>query len=134
MMALTEAQRAFLDELHHAVVATLGPDGMPQLTVLWYLRDGDDLVFNTKADRVKDRNLRRDPRLAATIVSADGGRYLTVRGTASLDEASGQDTARRLALRYSGQEAGEEQMRTQFSRERRITIRLPLREVYAYGF
>jgi PPOX class probable F420-dependent enzyme len=131
-MALTAEQQAFLDELHHAVVATLGPDGMPQLTVLWYLRDGDDLVFNTKADRVKDRNLRRDPRIAATIVSEDGGRYLTVKGTATLDEASGQDTARRLAIRYNGPEGGEEQMRTQFSQERRITIRLPLRDVYAY--
>lgn len=134
-MSLTDEQRTFLDEVHFAVVATLNPDGSPQLTTLWYLRDGDDLVFNTAVGRLKERNLRRDPRLAATILSADGYRFITVKGTARLDEASGQEIIHRLAVRYDGPESAEEQMRSQFSRQRRVTIRLPIGgDPYCYGF
>jgi PPOX class probable F420-dependent enzyme len=130
----TDAQRAFLDELHFAVVATLNPDGSPQLTTVWYLRDGDDLVFNTAVGRLKDRNLRRDPRLAATVLSADGYRFITVKGVATLDEASGQEVIHRLAARYHGHEEADERMCTTFSKQRRVTIRLPISNAYGDGF
>jgi PPOX class probable F420-dependent enzyme len=129
-MALTEAQRAFLDELHFAVVATISPDGSPQLTTVWYLRDGDDLLFNTAVGRVKDRNLRRDPRLAATVLAPDGYRFMTIKGVVTLDEASGQDVIRRLATRYHGAEQAEQQVREMFSKQQRVTIRLPIANVY----
>jgi PPOX class probable F420-dependent enzyme len=133
-MSLTDEQRAFLDELHFAVVATINPDGSPQLTTIWYVREGDDLLFNTAVGRVKDRNLRRDPRLAATILSGDGYRFLTVKGVAALDEASGQEVIHRLAVRYHGAEQAEASMRDDFSKQRRVTIRLPISQVYSYGF
>ena len=133
-MSLIDEQRAFLDEVHFAVVATLNADGSPQLTTVWYLRDGDELVFNTAVGRLKERNLRRDPRLAATILSADGYRFITVKGTVTLDEASGQEIIHQLAIRYDGPESAEEQMRSQFSRQQRVTIRLPIGDPYCYGF
>src|SRR5579864_6882269 len=101
-MALTDQQRAFLDGLNFAVVATINADGSPQLTTVWYVREGDDLVFNTAAGRLKERNLRRDPRLAVTVLGADGYRYLTAKGEVDLDDASGQEVIHRLAVRYHG--------------------------------
>jgi PPOX class probable F420-dependent enzyme len=129
-MALTETQRAFLDEMHFAVVATISPDGSPQLTTVWYLRDGDDLLFNTAVGRVKERNLRRDPRLAVTVLAADGYRFITIKGIVTLDEASGQEVIRRLATRYHGAARAEQQMREMFSMQQRVTIRLPIANVY----
>jgi PPOX class probable F420-dependent enzyme len=133
-MSLTDEQRAFLDELNFAVVATINPDGSPQLTTIWYVRNGDDLLFNTAAGRVKDRNLRRDPRLSATILSSDGHRFLTIKGVAVLDDASGQEVIRRLAVRYDGAEQAEAAVRDTFSKQQRVTIRLPISHVYSYGF
>ena len=132
-MPITAEQRTFLDQLHFAVVATISADGSPQLTTLWYLREGDDLVFNTAVGRVKDRNLRRDPRLAATILSADGYHFITVKGVVTLDEDSGQETIHRLAVRYHGPEEAARMMQAQFSQEQRVTIRLPIHHVFSNG-
>ena len=133
-MVLTDEPRAFLDEVHFAVVATINADGSPQLTTVWYIRDGDALLINTEAGRLKDRNLRRDPRLAITVLSADAYRFITVRGTCTLDEASGQEVVHRLAVRYNGRASAEQQMRESFGKQRRVTIRLPLDTMYMYGF
>ena len=133
-MPLTSAQLAFLDGINFAVVATLNPDGSPQLTVVWYLREGNELVFNTAAGRLKHRNLLRDPRLSATVLSADGYRYITAKGSATLDDASGQDVIYRLAVRYDGEQEAIRQMRDQFSKEQRVTFRLPLTNTHTYGF
>lgn len=133
-MSLSAEQRAFLDERHFAVVATLNPDGSPQLTTVWYVREGDELLFNTAAGRIKERNLRRDPRIACTVLSADGYRFLTIKGIARLDEASGQEVIRRLAIRYDGEAQAEESMRETFGKQARVTIHLPLANVYSYGF
>ena len=60
-MPLTPDQRAFLEERHFAVLGTTNASGAPHLTIMWYLLDGDDVVFNTKAGRTKQSNLQRDP-------------------------------------------------------------------------
>jgi PPOX class probable F420-dependent enzyme len=134
IVSLTDEQRDFLDQLNFAVVGTINPDGSPQLTTVWYVREGDVLLFNTAAGRVKERNLRRDPRLSVTILGSDGYRFLTIKGAAALDEASGQEVIRRLAVRYHGAEQAEVSMRDDFSKQRRVTIRLPISNVYSYGF
>ncbi len=54
-----------------ASLATLNPDGSPQITPLWVDLDGDDVVFNTAQHRVKARNLERDHRVAVTVIDPD---------------------------------------------------------------
>jgi hypothetical protein len=90
--------------------------------------------MNTKRGRVKDRNLRRDPRCSLCV--ADEYRYVTLRGSVTLidDERVAQADIKHLATRYDGPESAERQMRRQFSREARVTIHLSIDRVQVYGF
>lgn len=130
---LTSAQRAFLREKHFGVLATIERSGMPQQSVVWYELEGDDILMNTKRGRRKDRNLVHDER--ASVCIEDGYRYLTVAGPVSLN--NNQDVAQpdiqRLATRYHGPETAAEQVRDQFSKEERVTVRLHIEEVYGEG-
>ena len=54
-----------------ASLATLNPDGSPQITPLWVDLDGNDVVFNTAQGRVKARNLERDQRVAVSVIDPD---------------------------------------------------------------
>ncbi|MBU6423960.1 MAG: PPOX class F420-dependent oxidoreductase [Chloroflexi bacterium] len=123
-----------MSEVRFAIVGTLNADGSPHLTTMWYLFEDDELVFNTTADRVKTRNLRRDPRVS--IVVHDGYRYVRADGrvTVVADPSTAQDDIRRMAIRYHGREEGERMAREQFAKQERISYRLDARRVYAYGF
>jgi PPOX class probable F420-dependent enzyme len=131
---LTAEARHFLEERRFAVIATSNEDGSPHQTVVWYLLRGDDIVMNTARGRVKERNLRRDPRLAITV--EDGYRFLTLRGTARLvdDVATAQEDIRQLATRYHGAETADRQVREQFSKQERVSIYLAADRVTLYGF
>ncbi len=132
MSKLSSAMRTFLEEKRFAVLATMNPDGSSQQTVMWYLIEGDELVFNTKRGRRKQRNLERDPRVSLCI--ADGYRFVTVSGTARelADPATAQADIRRLAARYSGEASAEKQMQ-RFSREERISYRVPIGVILSMG-
>ena len=52
-------------------VATLMPDGSPQLTETWVTTDGQNVVLNIVGGMQKERNLRRDPRVSVNIVDPD---------------------------------------------------------------
>ena len=131
-MPLTPEQRRFLEDRRFAVLGTTNPSGSPQLTVMWYLLDGDEVVFNTRAGRAKDINLKRDPRVSLLVMSDDGYRYLRIDGKVRTitDQATAQNDIRRLALRYYGDAARvEKAMRDTFSKQERISYRLPTTRV-----
>ncbi len=127
MFKFTQAQRAFLDELHYVVVGTLNADGSIQQTVLWYLRDADALFLSTGAHSLKARNLRRNPRITLTIES--GPRYLTISGAAMFEPAN-PALRLRLAERYVGADRAAEWVLRRPAAERVIVRVAPLR---AYG-
>src|SRR5690349_213405 len=122
---LTDAVRAFLAEPRYAVIATINPSGMPQQTAIWYELQGDEVLLNTAAGRLKERNLRRDPRLSLCVI--DGERYVTLYGRATLidDRDQTQADIKRLAVRYHGLQHGEQQA-ANFARQQRVTIRMPI--------
>lgn len=126
---LSAAAQAFLNEPRFAVLSTLNPDGTAQLTVMWYALEGDEILMNTKADRKKDQNLRRDPRIAICV--EDGYRYVTISGRARLidDQPTAQADIQRLAGRYHPPEKVAQMMRDLFGKEQRVTIRLAIKEV-----
>ena len=133
--ALTPAQRRFLEEKRFAVVGTKNLDGSPHLAVMWYLIDGDEIVVNSARGRVKDRNLAADPRMS--LVVEDAYRWLRVDGRARIehDQAITHQDIRRLAARYyQDEQRVERAMRDNFSRQHRITYRLPIRRVSGEGF
>jgi len=87
-------------------LATLMPDGSPQVTPVWCdLQDGLVLV-NTAQGRQKDRNLRRDPRVGLAISDPDNPyRYLQVRGrVVGIDEKGADAHIDKMAKKYLNQE------------------------------
>ncbi len=64
-----------------AHLATINSDGTPQVTPVWVDFDGTHVRFNTAKGRVKDKNLRRNPKVALAIMDPDNPyRYLRVAG------------------------------------------------------
>src|SRR5215218_8558457 len=100
-MPFTDQQRAFLDEARCAVVGTHNADGSIQQTVVWFIREGEQLRFSAGAASVKAANLRRSASITLTV--ADAGRYLTVGGSAEVEPADAE-LRMRLAMRYLGAE------------------------------
>ncbi len=132
MRQLADTVRAFLSETRFAVLATLDRDGSIQQTVMWYELDDDQIVMNTARGRVKDSNLRRDPRLSICV--EDGYRFVTLEGVAEIidDQEIAQADILRLAIRYHGQEQGERQA-ADFRKQQRVTLRVSIRNVIARG-
>lgn len=133
-MVLAPDVRAFLDAPRFAVLATLDPDGGPNLTVIWYARRGDEVIVNTTTTRRKARNLARDARVSLLV--GELGQYVRLQGTARV-VATGE-AARRdihdLAVSYNGPAAAERQTRAVWSREDRVTYAITVSRVYRYGF
>jgi PPOX class probable F420-dependent enzyme len=107
-----EQYRKFLSEgTPTAKVATVRADGRPHVAPVWFLLDGDCIVFSTGKGSVKGRNLRRDPRVSICVDSeAMPFVMVLIEGTATLSEepAALLDWATRLASRYVGPERAEE--------------------------
>ncbi len=86
-----------------ALVSTLGPDGAPQTTPIWFLFDGEHVRFSLVEGRQKLRNLRRDPRLSVVVVDpARPTYYVDLRGTADLAPDPQAALERAVAVKYAG--------------------------------
>ena len=132
---LTQAERDFLHEVRFAVLGTTNANGSAHLTVMWYVLDGDEIMFNTAAGRRKPENLTRDGR--ASLIVPDGYRFVRVEGTvrANDDPAVAQADIRKLALRYyRSEERVQRSVDATWAKEHRITYRMPVRRVYSSGF
>jgi PPOX class probable F420-dependent enzyme len=130
---LSERARAYLRELRFSVLATINQDGTPQLTTMWYLLEDDDTItMNTKVDRAKERNMRRDPRISICV--EDGYKFVTINGTVEMidDPKIAQHDIYRLSARYHGEEKAKRQMQEQFSKESRVTLRLKPKHIIEY--
>ncbi|GAA1961236.1 PPOX class F420-dependent oxidoreductase [Kitasatospora viridis] len=106
---LSDDLKNFIDDSHaFAVVATVQPDGSPQLSVTWIKHDGDDLLFSTTVGRQKEKNLRRDPRVTVMINPANSPyTYAEVRGTAQLTTEGGPELIDELSRKYTGKSYAE---------------------------
>lgn len=87
-----------------AHLTTLMPDGSPQVSPVWCEYDGGQVVINSAKGRQKDRNIRRDPRVALAISDPENPyRYLQVRGTVVAITEQGADAhIDKLAQKYTG--------------------------------
>jgi PPOX class probable F420-dependent enzyme len=87
MTTFPDSHRDLLDE-QVASLATIGANGFPQLTEIWFLYDdaADRLKLSMNSSRLKTKNLRRRPQCSLLILDLQNPyRYLEVRGTAQLE-------------------------------------------------
>jgi PPOX class probable F420-dependent enzyme len=87
-----------------ASLATLMPDGSPQVTPVWVDLEGDLVLVNTARGRQKDKNMRRDPRVAMAIIDPENPyRYLEIRGrVAEITEEAADAHIDKMAKKYLG--------------------------------
>ncbi|SFS67801.1 PPOX class F420-dependent oxidoreductase [Saccharopolyspora flava] len=86
-------------------------DGRPLVTPVWFVVDGDVLVFNTGKDTAKGKSILRDPRLALCVdLPQPPFAFVQVQGTAEISEDPQDlvDTATAIAARYMGPDKAEE--------------------------
>ncbi|HMM40294.1 MAG TPA: PPOX class F420-dependent oxidoreductase [Thermomicrobiales bacterium] len=129
---LSAAEREFLTGPRFAVLATIGDDGTPQQTVMWYELRGDRIMMNTTASRVKNANVRRDPRVSICV--EDGYTYVTLRGSVSEiieDRETAVNDIISLALRYHPGTSAEDH--TMYAQMERQTLLIDIDKVISHG-
>ena len=86
-------------------LATLMPDGSPQVTPVWFSTEGEYILINTNEGRVKDKNMKARPKVAMTIQDPnDRYRYLGIRGEVVSYTTEGADEhIHQLSLRYDNE-------------------------------
>jgi PPOX class probable F420-dependent enzyme len=103
---IPEAFKDLFTKTSFAHLATLMPDGSPQVTPVWYDFDGSLIWINSAKGRVKDKNMRRDKRVALSIQDPDNAyRYLAIQGEITEITENGADAhIDRLAKKYLGKD------------------------------
>jgi len=100
------AFRDLLSKPAFASLATLMPDGSPQVSPVWCDTEGDRVVVNSARGRVKDRNMKRDRRVALSIQDPENPyRYLGLQGrVVEITEKGGDEHIDRMAKKYLGKD------------------------------
>ena len=106
MAAFPDQYKDLLKKKAFASLATINPDGTPQVTPVWFDYDGAHVRFNTAKGRVKDKNLRRNPAVALAIQDPDDPyRYVQIKGwVAEVTEAGADAHIDALAKKYLGKD------------------------------
>jgi len=71
MAELSERARKLFQDANLLFVGTVNSDGSPQVTPVWTHLENGYITFNTARGRAKERNMRRDPRIALSIAASD---------------------------------------------------------------
>jgi PPOX class probable F420-dependent enzyme len=127
--SLPDRLKSWLDGRSFPVVATVDPDGRPQLSIVWAKRDGDTVLFSTLRDRRKGRNLTRDP--SVTVLVTNPGtpyEYVEIRGIAELVDDADGSLIKELGLRYNGEDFVEPEEKS----ARRVIVRVTAEHIVEY--
>jgi PPOX class probable F420-dependent enzyme len=106
MAQLSEKQAELFRDKNWGTVVTLRKDGSPHSTPVWVDTDGEHVIFNTVIGRLKEKHIRRDPRVAVTVIPAADQQsgYVSVTGTAEFVEEGAFEHIDKMALKYLGLE------------------------------
>lgn len=128
-MALTSEQREFLQAQRFCVVSYARKDGPPAVTPVYYVMDGEDILFSTTATRTKAKVLARSPELSicAMAETHPSPRYLTVYGTARIETEGAADLMMRIGEAMTGNpvpDAARPMVEKRAADEQRIVVRV----------
>lgn len=106
MANIPEKFRDLFSKPAFANLATIMPNGSPQVTPVWLDYDGKHLIVNSAKGRQKDRNMRREPRVSLAIMDPENPyRYLEVRGrVAEITEKGADAHIDKMAKKYLGKD------------------------------
>ena len=111
-LTFTPEVRAFLLEATRTgKLATVRADGRPHVVPIWFLLDGDTIVFTTGEGSLKAKNMRRDPRVCLCVDDEQPPfAFATIEGTATFSDNMQDLTiwATRIAGRYMGEQLAEQ--------------------------
>jgi PPOX class probable F420-dependent enzyme len=85
-----------------ATLATVGADGRPQLSAVWFLYEDDKVRISLNAKRQKTKNLTANPAVTLFVLDPGGYRYLEVRGDAIIEPDDDYAFADRVSAKYGG--------------------------------
>ena len=104
--AISPGFRKLLGEPAFCQLATLVPDGSPHIAQVWVETDGEHVLINTIQGSQKEKNVRRDPRVAVNVVDpANAWRIAMVRGrVVEVTTEGAVEQIDRLARKYLGAE------------------------------
>jgi PPOX class probable F420-dependent enzyme len=110
-------------------LATLMPDGAPQVTPVWVDFDGEYVIFNSARGRHMDLNIRRVPRVAIALIDPDNPyRYLEVRGrVVDVSQEGADESIDRLAKKYLGVD------KYPYAQPGEVRVLYKIRPEHAYG-
>jgi PPOX class probable F420-dependent enzyme len=112
-------------------LTTLMPDGRPQTTPVWVDYQGDEIWVNSAVGRQKDRNVRRDPRVAMAVIDPDNPyRYVEVRGR--VREIT-QDGADAHIDAMAGKYLGKDRYPFRQPGEQRVIYKISIEKAHAMG-
>jgi PPOX class probable F420-dependent enzyme len=133
MKSIPESHHDLLKDGTKAIVylATLMPDGSPQLTPVWFNTDGEYILINSAKGRVKDLNMRTRPSVALCVADPSNlYRYLQIRGKiVEITEQGADEHIDALAFKY----IGKERYPYRQPGEQRVRYKVQILKVDAHG-
>ena len=100
MPPIPASHRDLLDG-QFATLGTVGPDGRPQLTEVWFLADGETVALSLNTSRQKTKNLMANPAASLFLLDlANAYRYVELRGDAEISADDDYSFADQLGAKY----------------------------------
>ena len=106
MPAIPDKYRDLFNKPAFGMLATLMPDGRPQVTPVWVDADDNTILVNTAKGRQKHKNVQRDPRVGVTLWDPDNPyRYVEIRGrVVEVTERGADQHIDKMAKKYLGKD------------------------------
>ncbi|HML23153.1 MAG TPA: PPOX class F420-dependent oxidoreductase [Aggregatilinea sp.] len=116
-------------------LATVNPNGQPQVTPVWATWDGHNVIVNTARGRQKDRNMQANPHVTVLAIDPENPyRYLEIRGrVVEMDEKTGLDVINQLSAKYRGNPDYYAPYPERRGMEQRVTVKIEPEKVNANG-
>ncbi len=128
MPSIPDSHRDLLDGMV-ATLATIGSNGYPKMSELWFLAEGDTIRLSLNTSRQKTRNLMKRPACGLLLLDlANPGRYLELRGDAQIEPDPDYVFADRVAAKYGADLRAMDQ-----PGESRVVVTLNPTRVRAWG-
>lgn len=110
-MSKEEIRSFLMDTVRTGKLASVRSDGRPHVTPIWYVLDGDDLIFTTYYDTIKLKNIRRSGEVMLCVdMETPPFAYVLIEGKATVESGTPADLlpwATKIGARYMGEDQGE---------------------------